>query len=68
MSYQELAESVGISKSAAQVALDMGNSPAMVFRHYRKPVTEQDAAMYFGIMPRTPENVIALPASKVAGC
>ncbi len=51
-------------KSAAQVALEMGNSPAMVFRHYREVVTEQDAKLYFSITPETAANVI--PMGKAA--
>jgi integrase len=47
-------------KSAAQVALEMGNSPKMVFAHYRKPVTEQDAKLYFSIMPKSAVNVIQM--------
>ena len=47
-------------KSAAQVALEMGNSPKMVFAHYRKPVTEQDAKLYFSIAPKSAANVIPM--------
>jgi integrase len=47
-------------KSAAQVALEMGNSPKMVFAHYRKPVTEQDAKLYFTIAPKTAANVVPM--------
>jgi integrase len=47
-------------KSAAQVALEMGNSPKMVFQHYRQVVTEQDAKLFFSIMPKTATNVIQM--------
>jgi hypothetical protein len=39
-------------KSAAQVALEMGNSPAMIFRNYREVVTEKQAAAWFAIDPK----------------
>jgi len=38
-------------QSAAQVALEAGNSPAIIFRHYRELVTEDEARQWFGIMP-----------------
>jgi integrase len=49
-------------KNAAQVSLDMGNSPKMVFRHYRELVTEADAKAWFAIVPKQTMNVITLPA------
>ena len=38
-------------KNEAQVALEMGNSPAMVFRHYRAVVTDERAVEWFGVGP-----------------
>jgi len=38
-------------KDAAQVALEMGNSPSMLFRNYRELVTGQQAAEWFSILP-----------------
>jgi integrase len=38
-------------KNAAQVALEAGNSPQMIFKHYRQLVTEAEAKKWFGIMP-----------------
>ena len=35
----------------ARVALEMGNSPQMLFRNYRELADEQDAAAWFGIAP-----------------
>ena len=40
-------------KSAAQVALEAGNSPQMIFQHYRELVTEKGAKAWFGITPAT---------------
>lgn len=36
-------------KSAAQVSLEMGNSPQMIFRHYRELVSEADAKKFFSL-------------------
>jgi hypothetical protein len=41
-------------KDAARVALEMGNSPSMLFRNYRELVTEQEAQAWFAL---TPEKV-----------
>jgi integrase len=51
-------------KNAAQVALEAGNSPQMIFRHYRQVVTEAEAAKWFGIAPDMPVNVVSLPGSQ----
>jgi hypothetical protein len=39
-------------QSAAQVALEAGNSAAMLFRHYRELVKPADAQRWFAILPR----------------
>lgn len=38
-------------KSAAEVALEMGNSPRMIFQHYRELVTPAEAKAYWSIEP-----------------
>ena len=38
-------------KDAARVALEMGNSPTMLFRNYRELVTEKQAAEWFSVLP-----------------
>lgn len=38
-------------KNAAQVALEAGNSPQMIFKHYRQLVTEAEANKWFAIIP-----------------
>ena len=35
----------------ARTALEAGNSPRMIFRHYREVVTEDEAKAWFAIMP-----------------
>ncbi len=53
---------IALIHDAAKTALEMGNSPAMVFRHYRELVKPKAAARYWAISPATPENVVALSA------
>jgi integrase len=43
-----------------RVALEAGNSPQMIFRHYRELVTPQEAKTWFAIAPETPANVLQL--------
>ena len=43
-----------ILKSADALALEMGNSPDMIFRHYRRPVNEVTATAYFDLRPEVP--------------
>jgi integrase len=38
-------------QDAAKVSLEMGNSPPMLFKHYRELVTPEQAREWFGIMP-----------------
>lgn len=38
-------------KNTAQVALEAGNSPQMIFRHYRELVSEERAKEWFAIQP-----------------
>jgi integrase len=47
-------------QNAAQVALEMGNSPDMVFRHYREIVKPPAAKAWFAVAPEAAANVIRL--------
>jgi integrase len=40
-----------ILKSADALALEMGNSPDVIFRHYRRPMNEASAFAYFDLRP-----------------
>jgi integrase len=53
-------------QNVAQVALEAGNSPAMIFGHYRELVTADDAKTWFAIAPEQPANVVKLPKAKAA--
>ena len=49
-------------QDTAKVALEMGNSPAIVFAHYRELVKPKAAGAYWGIMPGAKGgNVVAFP-------
>ena len=48
------------TQNAAQVALEAGNSPAVVFRHYRELVKPEAAKTWFAITPEQPANVVSL--------
>ena len=47
-----------ILKSADALALEMGNSPDVIFRHYRRPVSEASALAYFAITPDSIETAL----------
>jgi integrase len=53
-------------QNVAQVALEAGNSPAMIFGHYRELVTADDTNTWFAITPEQPANVVNLPKAKAA--
>lgn len=48
------------TQDAAKVALECGNSPAMVFRHYRELTEPDAAAAWFAVRPEAPENVLSI--------
>ena len=50
------------SKNENLTAAEMGNSPAMVFKHYRALVKPQEVESYWKINPKTPANLIAFKA------
>ncbi len=58
---------LAVIKNAAQVALEAGNSPQMIFANYRQLVTEAEAAKWFGVYPpKKAKNVIPLQIAAVA--
>lgn len=40
-------------QNAAQVALEAGNSPQMIFKHYRELVRPAEAKKWFAIVPKS---------------
>jgi len=54
---------LAIIKNVHQVSLEAGNSPQMVFAHYRQLVTETQSTEWFGIVPpKDWKNVLPMPA------
>jgi len=53
---------VALSGDVARVALESGNSPAVVHAHYRGLATAQDAEAFFGIVPPAGESGVQLVA------
>jgi integrase len=47
---------------AAALALQMGNSPGVIFKHYRELVRPKDAERYWNIRPATENKVVPLVA------
>ena len=43
-----------------QVALEAGNSPQMIFRHYRELATPEQARTWFSIVPEGAENIVSI--------
>jgi len=52
-------------KSTAQVALEAGNSPHIIFKHYRELVTEADAKRWFSLLPLEMSKVISLKPAEM---
>lgn len=48
---------LALLQDAAKVSFEMGNSPKMVFEHYREIVTPEQAARWFGITPPIGEAI-----------
>jgi integrase len=49
---------------AAKLALEMGNSPATIFRHYRQLVKPKQAEQYWNITPAASKKVVQFAAAK----
>jgi len=54
-------------QDAAKVALEMGNTPAMIFRHYRELVTPQEANAWWNISLKKAANVVPMRAHQSVG-
>jgi integrase len=53
-------------KNVNQVAFEAGNSPSMIFKHYRELVTERQSTAWFSIVPPEQEKVLNSAECKVA--
>lgn len=54
------------TQDAAKVALEAGNSPGVVFKHYRELVKPDAAKAWFGVKPGSPANVLQMSATVAA--
>jgi hypothetical protein len=56
---------VAQTRDIAAVALEAGNSPRMVFAHYRELCTEAEALEWFSILPAegAAKNIVQLPGA-----
>lgn len=54
---------VASTQDVAATALEAGNSPAVVFTHYRQVITPAEAQRWFSICPERPANVATLQAA-----
>jgi integrase len=50
------------SQDINRVALEAGNSPQMIFRHYRELATPEQARTWFAIIPKGAANIVAIGA------
>ena len=55
-------------QNVAQVALEAGNSPQIIFSNYRELVKPADAVQWFNIQPEPPANVIAIAPPSPVEC
>jgi hypothetical protein len=47
-------------------ALEAGNSPQMIFQHYRQLVTESEARKWFSVHPPAAQNVVNFTQASAA--
>jgi integrase len=52
---------VAESKDVAAVSLEAGNSPTMIFRHYRELATEAEAREWFSVLPAAGDALNIIP-------
>jgi integrase len=58
---------LAITQDAAKTSLEAGNSPQMIFRHYRELTTEDEAKEWFNVFPpKQAENIIPMHKAAVA--
>ena len=51
LSHSFISYRVAKIKNVNEVAMEAGNSPDMIFKHYRELVTETEADAWFGVTP-----------------
>jgi integrase len=58
-----ISHSYALDGNENRVAMQAGNSPGMVHRHYKGLLTRKQAEAYFNVRPSTAANVLPLPAA-----
>lgn len=53
-------------KDVAEVALECGNSPAVIFSNYRALASETEGKAWFAVKPDADANVVTMPRERVA--
>lgn len=66
--YSFISYRVADIQNVAQVALEAGNSPQMVFKNYRQLVTPASAKSWFAIVPLGASKTVPMTAQSVAAC
>ena len=51
---------MAVIKNAAEVSLEAGNSPKMIFEHYRELRTEAEGREWFSVMPAQSGKIVAI--------
>ncbi len=59
---------IAIAKSADQVSLEAGNSPAIIFKNYRELTTEEQATLWFSILPKPSQMENTFVWDQRTGC
>jgi len=52
---------MAVLKNASQLSYEMGNSVAMIRRHYHNPRPTSQGEAWFAIAPESPDNVLQMP-------
>jgi integrase len=55
-----------LTNDAGRVAGELGNSAAVVHKHYRELVKPADAQRWFAVKPESPANIVAMAATATA--
>ena len=58
--------SIALCNDAGRVAGELGNSAAVVHKHYRELVKPADAERWFAVKPATTANIVTMPAAVAA--
>ena len=51
---------MAVLKNAAEVSLEAGNSPSVIFKHYRELRTEAEGKEWFSVMPAACGKIVAI--------